>query len=439
MNRLRILSWLPIALVVLTFVPTPAVADDLPRAKPEAVGLSADRLKKIDSLFTQAVADKQIAGGVVLLARRGKVGYLQGIGRADLEADRPMAPDIIFRIASMSKPVTSVAVMMLVDDGKLRLDDPVSKYLPEFADQKVLVRGKSDKEDDYKLVRAEREVTVRDLITHTSGIAYRFFAPKPLVNFYIKANIHDGLSQDDERLADNIKRLAGVPLLHQPGSAWTYGLNTDVLGRVVEVASGKNLDEFFRERIFEPLGMRDTAFYPPAEKVSRIAALYRPGEDKKIVRVGKDPVHMGELTYTATYPYEGPRTYFSGGAGLTSTAGDYARFLQMLLDGGKANGKQLLKSETVKQMTQNQIGKLTIGIGAHGDAFGYGFGVVTPNSEGKTPLSVGSYSWGGIFYTYFWVDPRKELIGVMMTQVFPSDHLKLRENFAKLAYEALID
>src|SRR5262249_17491840 len=161
----------------------------------------------------------------------------------------------------------SVAAMMLVDAGKLQLDDPVSKYIPEFAGQKVLVRGKSDKEDDYKLIPAEREVTVRDLISHTSGIMYRFFAPKHLAGFYIKADINDGLAQDDEKLAENIKRLASVPLFHQPGSAWTYGLNTDVLGRVVEVASGKSLDEFFRERIFGPLGMRDTAFYPPAEKV----------------------------------------------------------------------------------------------------------------------------------------------------------------------------
>jgi CubicO group peptidase (beta-lactamase class C family) len=428
-----------VVVVFLCFLPRPAVADDLPRARPEAVGLESGRLKKIEELFTKAVADKEIAGGVVLLARKGKIGYLHGIGRADAEADKPMAPDAIFRIASMSKPITSVAAMMLVDSGKLQVDDPVSKYIPEFAGQKVLVRGKTDKEDDYKLVSAEREVTVRDLLTHTSGIVYRFFAPKPLAGFYVKADINDGLSQDDEKLADNIKRLASLPLLHQPGSAWTYGLNTDVLGRVVEVASGKSLDEFFRERIFGPLGMRDTAFYPPAEKVARIAALYRPGDDKKIVRVGKDPVHVGQLTYTATYPYEGPHTYFSGGAGLTSTASDYARFLQMLLDGGKANDKQLLKTETVNQMTQNQIGKLTIGFGAHGDAFGYGFGVVTPKMKGKTLMSAGSYSWGGIFYTYFWVDPKKELIGVMMTQVFPSDHLKLRESFTKLAYEALAE
>jgi CubicO group peptidase (beta-lactamase class C family) len=437
MNRIGLFRWLLAACFVSFLFSARSLADDLPRAKPEAVGLAPDRLKKIDELFVQAVADKQIAGGVVLLARKGKVGYLQGIGRADVEADKPMAPDAIFRIASMTKPVTSVAAMMLVDDGKLKLEDPVSKYIPEFKEQKVLVRGKSDKEDDYKLVPAEREITVRDVITHTSGIVYRFFAPKQLAAFYVKANINDGLSQDDEKLADNIKRLAGLPVLHQPGSAWTYGLNTDVLGRVVEVASGKSLDEIFRERIFGPLGMRDTAFYPPPEKVARIAALYRPGEDKKISRVGKDPVHMGQLTYSATYPYEGPHSYYSGGAGLTSTAADYARFLQMLLDGGKAGDKQLLKAETVKQMTQNQIGKLTLGIGAHGDSFGYGFGVVTHNMEGKTPMSVGSYSWGGIFYTYFWVDPKKELIGVMMTQVFPSDHLKLRENFTKLAYEAL--
>jgi CubicO group peptidase (beta-lactamase class C family) len=414
-------------------------ADDLPRARPEAVGLKAEKLQKIDELFQKEIQEKHIAGAVVLLARHGKVTYLRGLGRADAEADKPMTADAVFRIASMTKPITSVAAMILVEDGKLRLDDPVSKYIPEFKEPKVLVRGKSGKEADYTLVPAQREVTVRDLLTHTSGVTYRFFAPQPLVSFYVKANINDGLSQDDEKLADNIKRLAGVPLMHQPGAAWSYGLNTDVLGRVIEVASGQSLAEFMRARIFGPLDMPDTAFYPPPERVARIAALYQPGDDKRIVRVGRDPVHRGELVYTATYPYEGPHSYFSGGAGLTSTAADYSRFMHMLLHGGKARRGQLLRPETVKQMTENQIGKLTIGIGGLGDAFGYGFGVFTPKMEGKTPVSPGTYSWGGIFYTYFWVDPQKELVGVMMTQVFPSEHLKLREGFVRLAYEALVE
>jgi CubicO group peptidase (beta-lactamase class C family) len=438
MTRTTFLRWLLVGLVAFS-IPGLTRANDVPRAQPEAVGLSAERLQKIDALFEQAVRDKHIAGGVVLLARRGKVAYLHGIGRADVEADKPMAVDTIFRIASMSKPITSAAAMMLVDDGKLRLDDPVAKYIPEFKEPKVLARGKSGKDDDYTLVPAERAITVRDILTHTSGITYRLFAPRPLISFYVKANINDGLKQDDEKLADNVKRLAGLPLLHQPGAAWTYGLNTDVLGRVIEVASGQSLDEFLRARVFTPLGMHDTAFYPPPEKAARIAALYRPGEDQRIVRVGKDPVQVGQLIYTATYPYEGPHSYFSGGAGLTSTATDYARFLQMLLDGGWANGRQLLRPDTVKQMTQNQLGKLTVGLGSHGDGFGYGFGVVTPKMKGKTPMSVGSYCWGGIFYTYFWVDPREDLIGVMMTQVFPSNHLKLTDGFLKRAYEALAD
>jgi CubicO group peptidase (beta-lactamase class C family) len=233
---------------------------------------------------------------------------LQAIGQRDVEAGKPMTPDTLFRIASMTKPVTSVAVMMLVDDGKLRVDDPVSKYLPEFRQMKVAEPTKVVSATPYTLVPAEREITVHDLLTHTSGITYRFFNRPHLTELYRKAGVCDGISQTEGTLADNIKRLAGQPLQLQPGKAWEYGLSTEVLGRLVEVVSGEPLDQFFRKRIFGPLHMQDTSFFLPDDKVGRLAALYNPGPDGKIVRVGEEPVKAGELIYSASYPYRGPRT-----------------------------------------------------------------------------------------------------------------------------------
>jgi CubicO group peptidase (beta-lactamase class C family) len=422
---LRKIRWLLLAPLVHLLLGAAGRADDLPRDRPEDVGLSADGLKRLGERFRKAVADGQIAGAVVLVARQGKVAHLETVGMADVEAKSLMGRRTVFRIASMSKPVTSVAALMLVEAGKLKLDDPVSKYLPEFKGQQVLVPGKSDRTDDYRLVPAEREMTVRDLLRHTSGLIYPGGGPKALTALYKKAHINPGFDATEERLADNVRRLARLPLAHQPGERFTYGLSTDVLGRVVEVVSGQSLEEFFRERIFRPLRMNETGFLPAKDQSARVATLYRT-VNGKLVRADKSgPV------------YAGSASYFSGGAGLFSTADDYARFLQMLLNGGELDGVRLLKAETVKEMTRNQIGDLTIDLaGVHGDAFGLGFGVVTPRSRGKTPMSVGSYSWAGAFYTYFWVDPRERLFGVMMTQAFPSDNRQLWKDFVRLTYGA---
>jgi CubicO group peptidase (beta-lactamase class C family) len=400
---------------------------------PEKVGLSAAGLKRIDALLLSAVEQKHLAGGVALVARHGKIAYLHGVGWSDIEARRAMAPDALFRVASMTKPVTSVAVMMLVDEGKIKLTDPVSKYVPEFKGPHVLVAAG----DRYETRPAKQAITIRDLLTHTSGLTYGFFDKKFLGDLYREAGVSDGIVQTEGTLADNIRRLARVPLMFDPGTAWEYGLSTEVLGRVVEVASGKNLDQLFRERIFRPLGMHDTYFFLPDAKRPRLAALYRPGKEQQIERVGDERQKVGALVYSASYPYRGPRTYFSPGAGLVSTAPDYARFLQMLLSGGRANGVRLLKPETVKQMTENQIGDLKPWIAAHGDKFGYGFGVVSPAA--KDVASVGSYGWGGIFYTYFLVDPRQDLIAIFMTQIYPTNHLKLHEEFERRVYKALAD
>ena len=401
------------------------------KATPQEAALSSTELEKIDALLTQAVERKQVAGAVALVARDGKLGYLHAKGFQDVEAGKEMTNDTLFRIASMSKPVTSVAVMILVDDGKLKVTDPVSKYLPEFKNQKVLVSGTGG---ETKLVPASREMTVHDLLTHTSGLHYRFMAQKPLVELYSKANICDGLIRPTFTLAENVRHLAALPLVHQPGSAYQYGLSTDVLGRLVEVISGQSLESFMRKRIFEPLGMNDTYFDLPADKVGRLAVVYEPGPDKRIRRVSEEAVNKGELSYCVTSPYQGQRGYCSGGAGLTSSAADYARFLQMLLNGGQWNGNRILKPETVREMTSNQIGDLKFMLPT--GRFGYGFSVVT--SAGKDEVtSVGSYAWGGFYSTGFWVDPEKKLVGVLMTQLVPSsDPPTLYQDFMKLAYAA---
>jgi CubicO group peptidase (beta-lactamase class C family) len=385
---------------------------------------------KVTELLQKQVDQKHVAGLVALVLHRGKPVYSVALGSADVGTGQRMTSDTIFRIASMTKPVTSVAVLMLVEEGRLKLTDPVARFLPEFKNMRVLdPKGTGT-------VPARRDVTIHDLLTHTSGLTYGFLAGDRLGPLYREAKVCDGLAPADCTLAENVRRLARLPLDFQPGTAWQYGLSTDVLGRLVEAVSGKALDEFFRERIFRPLGMNDTYFTLPREKRNRLATLYRPGTDKEVEKVGNRPVRIGTLTYSAAMPYS-DKGYFSGGAGLVSTAPDYARFLQMLLNKGEIGGKRLLKAETVKLMTRNQIGELKAAFASHGDRFGYGFGVVTAAGRGKEVSSPGSFSWGGAYNTYFWADPQKEVVGVLMTQLFPYDHLTIREDFKRLTYEAL--
>ena len=306
----------------------------------------------------------------------------------------------------------------------------MSNYLPECKNPKVLMQGA---ESDSKLVPANREITIHDLLTHTSGLTYRFMAQEPFTELYRKADICDGLTRPSFTLAENVRHLASLPLLHQPGSAFQYSLSTDVLGKLVEVISGQDLESFLRTRIFEPLDMNNTYFDLPAEKTSRLAVVYEPGQDKRIRRVGEEPVQNGELVYCVTCPYQGQRGYCSGGAGLTSSAVDYARFLQMLLNDGQWNGTRILKPATVREMTRNQIEDLPCM--SPTDRFGYGFGIVA--GAGKDQVAtVGSYYWGGFYSTSFWVDPEKKLVGVLMTQLVPSDHLTLQQDFMNLAYTA---
>jgi CubicO group peptidase (beta-lactamase class C family) len=367
-----------------------------------------------------------------------------------------MTTQAIFRIASMTKPITSVAVMMLAEQGKLDLSAPVSHFLPEFKFMKVAMarpkvgakaastdagkpreKATAGTEGDFEIVPAYRPITVRDLLNHTSGLCYRFRNLPYVGRLYADAGICDGISPCDCTLAENVRRLAGLPLAHQPGTAWEYGLSTDVLGRLVEVVSGKTLAAFFQEKILSPLKMNDTHFVLPESKRGRLAAVYEPDSRGSIVRTGEGPTIKGALIYSASLPYAGTKDYFSGGAGLVSTASDYARFLQMLLNRGEIDGTRLLRPETVDAMTRDQTGGLSLWIPAHGLGFGYGFGVTTKPDGGVKNDPVGTFGWGGIYYTDFWVDPSHGLIGIMMTQIYPSAGLKLRDEFHRLVNESL--
>ncbi|HVR25611.1 MAG TPA: serine hydrolase domain-containing protein [Candidatus Polarisedimenticolia bacterium] len=416
-------------MLVCGLLVTAAFAQDLPTAKPESVGLSSERLERIGAAVQHNIDNKRIAGAVTLVMRQGRVAWLKSQGMMDREAGKPMRPDAIFRICSMTKPITSVAVMMLYEEGFFQLEDPISKYLPEFKNMKVLVKPQSG--EPYT-VPATKEITVRDLLRHTSGIAYHW--NDTMGPLYKAANVAHGALPYDGTLEDSIKRLASVPLLFSPGERWEYGLGVDVLGRLVEVVSGKSLDEFFRRRIFEPLGMKDTYFYPPEDKLPRLAAAYTYYPDKGLNRFPDTPITEGSFTYSADYPYRGPKKLFSGGIGLTSTAWDYARFCQMMLDGGKVGDRQLLSRKSVELMTHDQLGKISAD-----QSFGLGFsidGVKAPLSELGSP---GEYNWDGIFYTAFFIDPKEQMIVIFMSQLLPSGGLKLDRQVHALAYQAIIN
>ena len=416
-------------LICLLVLAARGVAQEFPTERPEAAGMSTERLERISKTVQQSIDDKRIAGAVTLVARHGHVVWFKAQGMSDREAGKPMRPDSIFRICSMSKPITSTAVMMLYEEGKFLLDDPISKYLPEFKDPKVLVKPANG--PSYT-IPATREITIRDLLRHTSGLTYNW--NEKLGPLYEKANVAAGLMPYDGTIGDNVKRLAPLPLLFNPGERFEYSLSVDVLGRLVEVVSGKPFDEFLRTRIFEPLGMKDTSFFPPDNKLDRLTTAYTYYDGKGLNRFPDAPITEGTFSYSADYPSKGPKKLFSGGGGLTSTAEDYARFCQMMLNGGKWGNTRLLSRKTVELMTHDQLGK----IGPE-QAFGLGFGVAgvkTPLEELGTP---GSYNWGGFFFTGFSVDPKEELIIVFMGQLHPTGGLTLDRQVQELAYAAIID
>ncbi|MGA9774197.1 MAG: serine hydrolase domain-containing protein [Blastocatellia bacterium] len=398
----------------------------LPTGKPEDVGMSSERLARIRTAMQRYVDKKLVPGVVTLVARRGRVVYLDAVGSRDAESQMPMTTDVIFRIASMTKPITSVAAMMLYEEGHFLLSDPISKWLPEFKDMKVAVAGAAG--TPYTLEPASRPITIKHLLTHTAGLAnaYRGLTQQE----YAKATARQS---PDETTADTIKRLAKLPLNFHPGDKWEYGPATDVVGRLVEVISGETLDEFFRKRIFAPLGMTDTYFYLPESKVNRLAALYQPDE------ANGNRMKLTEPPTKESRWVKAPHVYFAGAGGLVSTAADYVKFHQMMLNGGELNGVRLLGRKTVELMTANHIGDLPVWLTGPGYGFGLGYSVVKDIGETGQPGSAGNYGWGGAFCTYFWVDPTEELIGIMMTQVRPYTHLNIRQEFQVLANQAITD
>ena len=404
----------------------------LPRAKPEAVGLSSERLKRLTARFEQGVATGEIPGAIVWVSRRGKVAYEQTFGLRDPQAGAPMRADAIFRIASMSKPITSLAIMMLMERGQLGLSDAVAQYLPEFADLKVgkPVTG-ADGQTRFELEPLQRAMTIQDLLRHTSGLAYGFTGVHPIKQAYNQAKV--GSPRDTN--AQLITKLAQLPLLHQPGAAWEYSVSTDVLGRIVEVVSGQTLDAFVAEHITGPLKMVDTGFFAPASQAERAAYPQPEGPDKQMPVVPK--------------PTD-DQAFKSGGGGMVSTMADYARMAQFWLNFGELDGVRLVSRKTVELMTSDHLppgtpmGPEMNFFGSHlpsvdmGQGFGLGFAVRTAPGLNPLPGSVGDFAWSGIYGTYFWIDPKEQLFAVLMMQS-PALRVPYRVLMRDLVYQAIVD
>lgn len=405
-----------------------AGTDSLPMAKPEKVGMSSERLARIDAAMAKYVDDDLVPGVVTLVARQGKVVQLEAYGSRWVEEDEPMTTDTIFRIASMTKPITSVALMMLYEEGHFLLTDPVSKWLPEFAEMEVAVVSPNDEYigAPYKTVLAQTPINVKHVLTHTAGLpnSYRGITRPGYQEIA-------GRQSPDETVADFVRRLAELPLNFEPGTAWEYSRATCVVGRLVEEISGMTLDEFFKERIFEPLGMNDTHFYLPEDKVNRFVGQYRPGENGKI-EIVEAPTKESRFI-------KEPHVYFMGSGGLVSTAADYWKFQQMMLNKGELDGVRLLGPQTVELMTANHTGELDLWLRGPGYGFGLGYSVKTDLGQSASPSSVGAYGWGGAYCTYFWVDPVEDVVGILMTQVRPYTHLNIRQEFEVLVNQAIVE
>lgn len=413
-------------------VMTPVVA-------PESVGVSSERLSRIPEFFRSYTDGKKVSGLSVLVARKGEKIHHSCLGVKDWDTGEAITEDTIFRIYSMTKPITSVALMMLYEEGRFRLEHDVSRYIPEFADLRVFNGGSVDL---WQTRRPERPMQVLDLLTHTSGLTYGFMSQDTVDALYRrqKIGVLDKNDKDGVDLQGFIEKLAQMPLVFDPGKHWNYSVATDVCGHLVEVLSGQTLDEFFRTRIFEPLGMVDTGFFVPPEKLNRFATCYeRPAGKKEIVLQDKPEGSA----------YSARPKFLSGGGGLVSTSGDYFRFIQMVLNGGELGGVRLLSPTTVAYMRQNHLPEnrsiKDMGISSFseeredGTGFGLGFSVVTDPVATHAPISMGTYSWGGAASTYFWIDPVEEIVAVFMTQLMPSATFPMRPQLQTLVNASIIE
>ncbi len=395
-------------------------AESLPKAKPEKVGMSSERLERVGGLFQGFVEEQQLAGAVVLVARRGKIAYFKTWGLMDLAEGLSMRRDSIFRIASMTKPITSTAVMILHEEGRLFLNQPMARYIPEFKVGLKVYTGMSSGSPQY--TNQASPISIRHLLTHTSGFTYGIFGDTPVDRAYNEARV---LTPD---LDGMVRKLAGLPLLFQPGDSWNYGVSTDVLGKLIENVSGMTLDEFFEKRIFRPLGMKDSGFHIAEEKVGRAATVYKPNDTQDGLEV---------YINTRKNPFVSRRPkLLSGGGGLYSTAMDYLRFCQMILNGGELQGTRLLSPKTIQLMSQNHVGDLYTG---RGYGFGLGFAVHMDQGESGLIESEGTLRWSGIFNTTFFIDPEEELVAIALSQLSPHYHLNMDARFKLLVYQSIID
>ncbi|HEY9561270.1 MAG TPA: serine hydrolase domain-containing protein [Anseongella sp.] len=394
-------------------------------------GFSPERLEKIDQFLEDATGhDHRVAGVAALVARNGRIVYVSAKGFRDIEAGDPLEQDDIFRIASQTKTITAIGVMMLYEEGKLLLDDPVSKYIPEFRNAQVL-KTFNEADSTYTTVPVKKEPTLRQLITHTSGLSYAVIGTKEARAIYAKAGVRIGFEPLPYKLADKMKTLAGLPLMNEPGTVYSYSLGLDMAGYLIEVISEQPLNEFFRERIFDPLGMKDTYFYIPPAKQSRLVTLYGLDEHWKTIPRKNDPA------LDHTYPLARNGTYYSGGAGLCSTVKDYAAFLQMLLNGGEYNGHRLLSPHTIRLITNNQIGDL--GMGGSPNKMGLGFEITTEKGALQGPAPEGAFGFGGFWGTWGWADPSNDLVMVLMTQHSTFFSIGMMQRFRIMVYSALTE
>jgi CubicO group peptidase (beta-lactamase class C family) len=422
--EMRVVKAFALSFVLVFALAATVAAQNLPTAKPADVGLSADRLDRITQWLSAEVKKGTIPGAVTLIARNGKVAYFEAVGTLDPDSKAPMGKDAIFRIYSMSKPIATVAAMMLVEQGKLTLDEPVSKYIPAFKEMKVGVESKGeDGKPELHLVDAKKQITIQDLLRHTSGITYGFFGDLLVKKAYLAADVR----ADDPDNAAFAERIAKLPLAFQPGTTWDYSHSTDILGRVIEVVSGKSLYQFEKENILGPLGMPDTSFY--VSDHAKHARIAEPFKDDRTIGAGTE--------------FNDPREskkWESGGGGMVGTVGDYARFLMMLANGGTLDGKRYLGPKTIAYMTSDHTaGVITPGpyyLPGPGYGFGLGFAVRREQGVALTPGSVGDYNWGGAGGTYFWVDPKEEMFVVFAMQS-PRNRVAFRQVLRDMVYAAI--
>lgn len=397
--------------------------------QPEDVGFSSGRLERVNELMQGYVDSGKLAGIVTLLARHGEVFHYERFGQADIQSSKPMELDAIFRIHSMSKPITSVAVMMLYEQGFFGLDDPIAKFIPELDELEVCVgMGQTGP----TITAQDSPITIRQLLTHTSGLSYGFYKDSPVEQMYRDAALHD----PDATLKEMIGKLGQLPLAYQPGTDWRYSVATDVLGYLVEVITGQSFESFLKANIFEPLSMEDTGFHVPEERLDRLSSVYGPGNGNGIQLLENAGLNQ----------YKRPHAKASGGGGLVSTAKDYFRFCQMMLEGGSLDGNRVLGPKTVEMMTANHLpaNLMPYSVSAAGAdspkgcGFGLGFRVIMNLAEHGVLGSEGEYSWGGAASTAFWVDPKEELIAVLLTQFMPAGQYPIRREFQVATYQAMV-